>query len=516
MLAPEHQALLRALDDPSPEARSWAVDELIRVGAPVVPALAECLRHEKGYIRQAAAQALGDIGADAAPALTDLATAAIDREEGVRRVASAVLARVDPAWAIAPDTRRALPAVVEGLRSDLPWVSRAAAALLVRIGRPAVPALAELLVDWETNALRMTVLGILGQIGPSAGEAAPALTDVLASSDNEFRQAAAATLVRLGAAAAPAVPALIRALPDWSPPVRESAAQTLGAVGVGAAHAVPSLLGLLSDWDDKVRAATVAALAGIGEPAVPLLALVLQERDLRRLGERTRFREEVDRLWKRLETEGGHGTPERAWRDLTWFARAGLPDQTEVVHEAAATALGRIGPGAAAAAAVLIQALSDERLPVQLAAARALGEIGPGARVALPSLAAVLVNQTGAVRRAAAEALPRIDGDWGSATDAEVVLPALVARLKDNGPRGAEAADALALIGAAAAPVLVGALASDDRTMHEAAAQTLGRMGPAARAAVPALKAALRDPRGWVREAAAQALARVAPDRPAR
>src|SRR5271157_4633124 len=194
-VSPEHEALLRALEDPSPEARGWAVEALVRVGAPVVPALAERLRHREVYVRQAAVVALGDIGPDSAPALTALVAAAIDRDEGVRRVASAVLPRVDPAWAIAPGTRLALPAVIDGLRSGLPWISRAAAALLVRVGRPAVPALAELLADWEEKAHRQAALDVLGQIGPSAGDAALALADVLAGPETEFRQAAAATLV---------------------------------------------------------------------------------------------------------------------------------------------------------------------------------------------------------------------------------------------------------------------------------------------------------------------------------
>lgn len=512
-LSPEHEALLRALEDPSPEVRGGAVEALARAGAPVVPALGERLAHEEAFVRRAAALALGDIGPDAAPALAALVRAAIDRDDGVRRAASQVLARVDPAWAVAPATRLAIPALVEGLRSDLPWVSRAAAALLPRVGRPAVPALVELLADWEKEAHRRGALRILEQLGPSAADAAPALADLLAGPETEFRQAAAEALVRLGTAARPAVPALIRALSDWSPPVRRSAALALGAVGAGAAHGVPGLLGLLADWDDGAREAAVAALGGIGEPAVPLLAQLLQERDLTRAGERTRFREEVDRLWRRLDESGSHPPPDKSWRHLAWAAREGLRERTEVVRQAAAKALGRVGPSAAPAVPALAQALSDESPLVRLAAARALGEVGPGARAALPPLVAVLVNGTGEVRKAAAEALPRIDGDWCGGAEAAAVLPALVARLKENGPRAAEAADALALVGAEAAPVLARALAADDQGVGEAAAKTLGRIGPAALWAVPALTAALRDPRGRVREAAAQALAKVAPDR---
>jgi len=512
-LSPEHAALLQALEDPSPTVRGPAIEDLIRVGAPVVPALAARLGHGEACVRQAAVLALGDIGLDAAQALTALVRAAVDRDDGVRRTASTALARVDPAWAIAPGTRLALPAVIEALRSNLPRVSRAAHTLLLRIGRPAVPALLDLLAEWEEQAHRLTAMGLLGQMGSSAGEAAPALAELLGSGDPQLRQAAAETLARLEAAAAPAVPALIRVLADWSPPVRQAAAEALSAVGPAAAHAVPSLLGMLADWDDKARAAAVAALGGIGAPAVPLLVLVFQERELFRLRDRPSFREEVDRLWRQLDTVRGNAVPDRAWRQLTWAARAGLRERTEVVHVAAATALGRAGPAAVAAVPILVPALADERPAVRLAVARALGAIGPSARTALPPLAAVVVNGTEPLRTAAAEALSKIDADWDGGSEAATVVPALVARLTENSPRGAEAADALALIGEAAAPLLVGALVSEDRAVSEAAAHTLGRIGPAARYAVPALTAALRDPRDEVREAAARALAKVVPGR---
>lgn len=446
-LEPEHEALLSALEDPSPEARDAAAEALTRAGAPVVPALADAMSHKSAAVRKAAALVLGEIGPDAAPALTALVRAAIDRDEGVRQAASQALARVDPAWAITPATRRALPAVVEGLRSDLPWVSRAAAALLLRVGRPAVPALVELLADWEREAHRLAAIHLLEQLGPSAADAAPAFADLLAGSDPQFRLAAAEALAKMGSGARDAMPALIRALSDWSPPVRRGAARALGGLGATAAYAIPTLIGLLADYDDGARAAASAALAGIGEPAMPLLAQALAEGELRRLGERAPFRQEVDRLWRRLEAEGGHPVPDRSWRDLTWVVREGLREQTDVVHQGAALALGRLGPLAEPAVPVLAQALSDEGHLARVAAAKALGEIGPAARPALPPLAAALVRGTKELRKAVAEALPRIDADWSGDVEAGRVLPALVARLTASGPRAAEAADALALIG---------------------------------------------------------------------
>jgi HEAT repeat protein len=443
-VAPEHEPLLRALDDPSPEARYRAAEELARVGAPVVPALAGRLGHSAAHVRQAAALALGEIGPDAAPALAALVRAAIDRDEGVRRVASEVLARVDPAWPVAAQTRLALPALVEGMRSDLPRVSRAAAALLVRVGRPAVPALVELLADWEAEATRLAAFHILAQLGPSAAEAAPALAAVVASGEPPFRQAAAEALARLGAAAAPAVPDLIRALSDWSPPARQWAARALAAVGPAAGHAVPTLLGLLADYDDGVREAAAEALVSVGEPAVPLLALVLEERDLRRAGDRPAFREAVDRLWRQLDAEGGHGIPDRAWRTPTWAAREGLREQTEFVHEAAARVLGRLGPAAAPAAPALAQALCDQSERVRSAAARALGEIGGEAA---PVLVSALASEDHVLREAAATTLGRL----GPA--ARCAVPALTAALRDPrvGVRQA-AAQALAQVAPATPP----------------------------------------------------------------
>jgi HEAT repeat protein len=509
-LPPEHAALLRALEDPSPAARDEAGAALARVGAPVVPALADALSHEAAHVRQAAALALGDMGPTATPALAALVRAAIDRDEGVRRAASGVLARVDPAWAIAADTRRALPALVEGLRSGLPWVNQSAAALLLRVGRPAVPALVGLLADWEKEAHRLAAIRLLEQLGPSAAEAAPQLADVMAGSDTTLRLAAAEALTRLGTGAAAVVPALIRTLSDWSPPVRRAAARALGAAGPPAGHAVPSLLGLLADWDDGAREAAAAALAAVGEAAVPLLALVLGERDLRRAGQHERYREEVDRLWRRMSGP----EPDRAWRELAWAARDALRERVEAVHQGAAAALGRIGPAAAPAVPVLARALAEDGLPPRVAAARALGGIGPEARPALPPLVAALVKGEVELRKAAAEALPLIDADWRDGSDeAGGVLWALVGRLRDRGPRAAEAADALTLVGAEAVPALVRGLASDDAAVCEAAALALGRIGPPARCAVSALTATLRDRRGGVREAAEQALARLAPER---
>lgn len=68
----------------------------------------------------------------------------------------------------------------------------------------------------------------------------------------------------------------------------------------------------------------------------------------------------------------------------------------------------------------------------------------------------------------------------------------------------------LALCGTASVPVLIAALAANDRVVRERAAATLGGIGTGAGEAIPALTGALLDPSRWVQEAAATALAKIA------
>jgi len=69
-----------------------------------------------------------------------------------------------------------------------------------------------------------------------------------------------------------------------------------------------------------------------------------------------------------------------------------------------------------------------------------------------------------------------------------------------------EVEEALAYIGAASVPRLIGALTNADTYLRENAADTLGRMGPDADSAVPPLLQCLHDPSADVRVSAAQAL----------
>ncbi len=87
----------------------------------------------------------------------------------------------------------------------------AAADALGRIGQPAVPALADALLDPDAT-VRLQACRALAFMGAQAANAVPALQRALGDADIAVREQAALALGQIGAAAQPAVPALMQML----------------------------------------------------------------------------------------------------------------------------------------------------------------------------------------------------------------------------------------------------------------------------------------------------------------
>src|SRR5262249_32703759 len=147
-----------------------------------------------------------------------------------------------------------------------------------------------------------------------------------------------------------------------------------------------------------------------------------------------------------------------------------LGDPDAEVARRAARALRRLGPGAATAVPVLIQAFQRKDPGIRLELGNALGAIGPAA---VPALTAAL-------------------------------------RAKDPNLRGGPVA-ARAAAGPPGAPALIGAIADTLPDPRQQAATVLERLGPGAAAAVPALARMLHDPDFSTRSRAAEALAGIGP-----
>jgi HEAT repeat protein len=472
------------------------------------------LTHRDWQKRRASAEALGRLGSAAADAVPGLIVALTDVHDAVRKAAAEALAKIEPDWPRGTGAAAAVAGLVQVLGGRSSEAAQHASAALSRIGRAAVPALAEALADEERDTRQVAAARVLGRIGAEAAAAVPTLTQALRSEHTHVRQAAAEALAGIGPAAAPAVPALADKLSDWSPAVRQATAEALGRVGPAADVAVPALIQLLSDREETARQAAVTALVRIGPATVPLLLRLLTdpERDERRHAERLKWEAETLTWLGNMDVDAVRRESRKAVGNLNWYFQYARADWNDAVRQAAATVLGRLGPAARDAVPVLAQGLADPDPPFRRAAAQALGQIGAPAADALAALAAALADGNEGVRRATAEALPRVDPAWTENPRTRDVAPSLLEKLKGRGdPAKQVEAEALVAMGVAAVPALIGALRDDDRAVREATAELLCRIGPPAREAVPALRQALEDPHGWVRDAAARALKSIDP-----
>jgi HEAT repeat protein len=108
----------------------------------------------------------------------------------------------------------------------------------------------------------------LGERGAGTAASLKTLTDALAASDENVREAAVWSLTQWGKAASPAVPALTRALGDVDPVVRGLSAVALRDAGRAAsAPALDTLISHLADPDENVRMMTAQAISTQGPEA---------------------------------------------------------------------------------------------------------------------------------------------------------------------------------------------------------------------------------------------------------
>jgi HEAT repeat protein len=157
----------------------------------------------------------------------------------------------------------------------------------------------------------------------------------------------------------------------------------------------------------------------------------------------------------------------------------------------------------------LIQQLRHRDVRVRLPAVEALARRGGAASEAVPALLVACCDGDPAVRRATLSALAQIDQNWPAHPRAGDAVPALVKELRSRSPEIMQTASGLLVrLGGAAVSELTRILSEGTSdTQHVYAAQTLGRIGPAAAPAVPALTQALTSEYTHVRLAAAEALA---------
>jgi HEAT repeat protein len=274
------------------------------------------------------------------------------------------------------------------------------------------------LKDKSDRRSKEWVIGTLGEMGPDARVAVPALIELL--KDKDLRVEAAAALGEIGPDAKAALPAMMEALRA------ERRAQSLGCYRVARSlaligeAAVPLLLDALEKEQD-IQEAVATALGYIGEPAAAPLVRLLAGKN----------------------TDLSH---------LAWIT------------------FGQMKCSAAAAVPLLLKALKDGNPEVRFKAAYALASTGQGVQGVVPGLLLALRDKHPKVRAAAAETLGLLG------PEAITAVPALADRLRDELEIGCRASFALASLGEKGVPSLVAALRDRNRNVRVNAC--LGRWTP--------------------------------------
>jgi len=516
---PSMADLIAALKSGDESSRLTAIDSIGQEGekaADAVPALTALLEDPSPIVRAHAVRSLGEIGAAAKPAVPALAKLISDSDETVRQRVIVALRR------IRPDPKIAVPLFVKLMEDPDPAVRIRALRALSSTGKEAVPFLIEVLKDKKTAYWAALALN---QIGPDAQEAVPALTELLGDKRPEVRREAILTLAEIGKPAAPAVGELVKAMDDeldrmpavyalgrigvpagdGEKKIREyvnGSDKILSVVSIWtlarmhpedkqlARDATEQLFEGLKSDDPSVRKASAKALAEL-RPG-PEITLPIMEKAFANADERVI-----------------HG----ALDSLAGMGPAGIPRlidalKYESVRPYVIYMIGQHGPAAYPAVDALVKLIDDKNPDVQHEALIALAKIGPAAKTAVPALIKTLEQNEGSVCCASVYALGSIGPEAKEATaaiaknldsDDETLALLSAWSLANIQPQDAKAAEK-------AVPILIGGLANPDVKFRRGAAEALKKFGPLAKSAVPALEKASQDGDETVRKMSAEAL----------
>jgi HEAT repeat protein len=491
--APSVPPLVEMLTSPQAVTQRFYVSNTLgRLGPPAARAVAPLLGHADIQVRQAACQAVGQMGADARAVVPKLAECLKDTDVRVRQAALSAFTT------LGPNARAAVPDLIEGakdtnatvryqclmalertggdpatlkpvalaaLKDDSPLVQNQALSLLLVVDPKNPDILPRAVAMLEKPASRYQALLLVGRMGPAAAKAVPDLAKLLKDPDANLRRNAVLALGQIGPGAREVAPALVELLDPGDPSMRSNILNALRNIGGGDPKVmVPALLKALKDDQTFTRPLIFDLLAEQGPAAADAVPMLLE--DLRR--PTWLYQVQAASALARI-------APERARKEGPPLLQRWLtPLGTRVI---AAGAVLRLDPGHKEALTALQAALKDVQDYQRQQAVDALAAVGPPAKEALPALRDALRDRAPYIRVLAAAAVWRVGGD------ADAALPVLLEGLK----------------------------AGNLTYVRQQAATKLGDMGPAAKGAVSALLEARTDPDNFLRTSAGNALKKIDP-----
>jgi HEAT repeat protein len=370
----------------------WKIDK--PPARDLLPVLLEALQDKDEAARAAAANVIGQFGANAKSAVGALSKALADKDLTVQAEAAMALGE------IGPGAKAAVPALLATLKSDEapkllePFV----VGTLGKIGEPAVPQLKEALAAKEYR-LKRGAAEALALMGKEAADAVEPLGKLLAAQEGDLRGVAARALGRIGPDAKATAATLVKLLDDSDLQVALNAAVALWQIDKSPAGE-KVLLGALKHANPKHRELGCKACAELdGAKILPVgpLAACVKDPELR----------------VRLLAEDALGRNGKAATEAAPVLRTALKDEDANVRVGAAAALWQIEKNAKEVVPLLSGWAVDRKNPTSArkAAVVALGEIGADARPVFDALVEVYRDDTDSltVRRAIVYALRKID-----------------------------------------------------------------------------------------------------------
>lgn len=267
-------AWIADLQDAAPGVRvqaGLALAELGPAAREAEAALGKASKDKDPEVRYAAVLALGALGAESPDSIDALIQTLKDPAWFVRFTATQALQK------LGPKAKAAIPTLVEGLKpvdavKDFrPIRCAQAAAALAKIDpgnkdiESAIPLILEKLVNYEgdgSDGARVVGAELLGECGPAAASALPALVKRLKDEDGDVRVAAAVALMKIapGKHDAEALAAIAAELKNPDLLVRIRAADAMGELGPRAKPASGNLGAAQQDPEPEVRQAVKEAL----------------------------------------------------------------------------------------------------------------------------------------------------------------------------------------------------------------------------------------------------------------
>lgn len=249
-------ALLAAADDDDARVREAAAQAVGQMGPEALPALSGLLTHSDKYVRRHAVWALGKLGPLARACLADLCDALRDPDPRTASGAAQALGNMGA------DAAAAVPALAEAMRGTNIVLCRLAAKALSQIGPPALSTLIAHLQHSDPFVRGESALA-LGWIGPPARSAVPFLSGVVRGPRNALTRTPPPP--RAGVVAddfpdldyeSPTPTEPPAPTPDAAAPedgCRVHAAQALGRIGPAAAGALDDLREAVRTGFDALR-----------------------------------------------------------------------------------------------------------------------------------------------------------------------------------------------------------------------------------------------------------------------